>query len=336
MKMASFSDDAFVRKLMELNNTAPSIQTLSLWLIHHRKHAKKIVALWFKQLRKAQQAKKLTLMYLANDVIQNSKKKGPDFNREFADLLPAAVRHVASYFSQQGEEKTLGSIERLINIWSERSVYDSTVIVQLKKNFDDGKKHHSKKAAVKNGEKTEPTPVTKKKKLEEVIAETEAEVEAEEPLDPPEADELVRALEQLEQSASGDATVRERISSFPPEVSDVSLLEKLKDKQEADKLAKQVEEAVTLLNDYNGRLAAELEERRYVSRMLTAFIASQRKELEEAQQRLKDCTTKLANVTNVRKELKSHLSNLPDLTLLPDVTGGLAPLPSAGDLFNVT
>lgn len=38
---------------------------------------------------------------------------------------------------------------------------------------------------------------------------------------------------------------------------------------------------------------------------------------------------------DVQKEIKNHLNNLPDLTQLPDVTGGLAPLPSAGDLFNV-
>lgn len=43
---------------------------------------------------------------------------------------------------------------------------------------------------------------------------------------------------------------------------------------------------------------------------------------------------KLARVTHVRKELKSHIQSLPDLSLLPNVTGGLAPLPSAGDLFS--
>ena len=43
--------------------------------------------------------------------------------------------------------------------------------------------------------------------------------------------------------------------------------------------------------------------------------------------------SKLEQVTVVRKELKSHLANLPDLSKLPDVHGGLAPLPSAGDLF---
>ena len=42
---------------------------------------------------------------------------------------------------------------------------------------------------------------------------------------------------------------------------------------------------------------------------------------------------KLEKVAGVRNELKSHIQSLPDLSLLPDVTGGLAPLPSAGDLF---
>jgi len=51
-----------------------------------------------------------------------------------------------------------------------------------------------------------------------------------------------------------------------------------------------------------------------------------KKKIEEFKQQLK-------RVAEVRNELKSHLQNLPDLTLLPSVTGGLAPLPSAGDLF---
>ncbi len=35
----------------------------------------------------------------------------------------------------------------------------------------------------------------------------------------------------------------------------------------------------------------------------------------------------------VRKELKSHIQSLPDLSLLPNVHG-LAPLPAAGELFD--
>lgn len=45
--------------------------------------------------------------------------------------------------------------------------------------------------------------------------------------DPPEPEELIRALQDLENSASSDATVRERIANLPPAVSEVSLLSKL-------------------------------------------------------------------------------------------------------------
>ena len=41
------------------------------------------------------------------------------------------------------------------------------------------------------------------------------------------ADKLVKALEDLENSASSDARVREQIAALPPEVSDVSMLDKL-------------------------------------------------------------------------------------------------------------
>lgn len=45
-------------------------------------------------------------------------------------------------------------------------------------------------------------------------------------------------------------------------------------------------------------------------------------------------TKKMTKLKDVQKEIRNHLQNLPDLKQLPDVTGGLAPLPSAGDLFN--
>lgn len=51
-KMSSFSDSNFVKKLGELNNTQQSIQTLSLWLIHHRKHSKTIVQVWLREMQR--------------------------------------------------------------------------------------------------------------------------------------------------------------------------------------------------------------------------------------------------------------------------------------------
>jgi regulator of Ty1 transposition protein 103 len=41
----------------------------------------------------AKPAKKLTLLYLGNDVLQNSKKKGSEFNAEFKLMLPSVFKH---------------------------------------------------------------------------------------------------------------------------------------------------------------------------------------------------------------------------------------------------
>lgn len=47
-----FTETAFIKKLSELNNSSQSIQTLSLWLIHHRKHYSTVVKIWIRELIK--------------------------------------------------------------------------------------------------------------------------------------------------------------------------------------------------------------------------------------------------------------------------------------------
>lgn len=48
----------------------------------------------------------------------------------------------------------------------------------------------------------------------------------------------------------------------------------------------QVNEAVTLLTDYNTRLVNEMEERKKVASLLRDFIVAQRELLEQAEHRL--------------------------------------------------
>lgn len=50
--MSVFSESALEKKLAELSNSQQSVQTLSLWLIHHRKHSKTIVKVWYNELKK--------------------------------------------------------------------------------------------------------------------------------------------------------------------------------------------------------------------------------------------------------------------------------------------
>lgn len=52
IKMSAFTESALTTKLLALNSSQQSIQTLSLWLIHHRKHSQIIVKNWYRQLQK--------------------------------------------------------------------------------------------------------------------------------------------------------------------------------------------------------------------------------------------------------------------------------------------
>nr|XP_023692124.1 regulation of nuclear pre-mRNA domain-containing protein 1B-like isoform X2 [Paramormyrops kingsleyae] len=332
--MSSFSETALEKKLSELSNSQHSVQTMSLWLIHHRKHSPVIVRVWHRELKKGKCLLE-NREKLANDVIQNSKRKGPEFARDYEMVLVDACSHVARTIScREADDGCKKHMERLLNIWQERGVYRADFIQQLKLAIEDS---------------NSPKPKTEEKKaIKRSYQKIQEEEEEEEDDDyrghysPRDSDastpllteELVKALQDLENAASGDAAVRQKIASLPQEVQDVSLLEKITDKEAADKLSRTVDEACLLLAEYNGRLAAELEDRRQLARMLTEYIHSQKEALVEREKKLEEYKQKLARVTQVRKELKSHLQSLPDLSLLPSVTGGLAPLPSAGDLFS--
>ena len=90
---------------------------------------------------------------------------------------------------------------------------------------------------------------------------------------------------------------------------------------------------MTLLSTYNEKLQKELKDRKKVDRMIVDFLGAQKDLLAQAEERLELYRDKLDRVNTVKEDLKSHIQSLPDLTKLPDVTDGLPPLPSAGDLF---
>ncbi|XP_068618543.1 regulation of nuclear pre-mRNA domain-containing protein 1B isoform X2 [Battus philenor] len=342
--MAGFTENALIRKLQDLNSSQQSIQTLSLWLIHHRKHHAAVVKTWFKELLKAKDSKQLTFMYLANDVIQNSKKKGPEYGKEFGEVLVESFKHMAKTGITT---KTKNSLHRILSIWQERGVYDAQKIQEFKEAMDPNdaipNKANKRKSVETEAKEPEKKPkLENKESRERRRSETKVEIDGHvethitlspktPPGDPPEPEELIKALLELESSASSDEAVRERIASLPPEVSEVQLLSKLEDKESALRLSSVVNSAVELLAEYNLRLSEELEKRRRVAGMLRDFAQSQRDLAKQAE----EYNIKLQKIYAVKAEVKSHIENLPDVSRLPDVTGGLAPLPSAGDLFNI-
>uniref|UniRef100_A0A182WAJ8 CID domain-containing protein n=1 Tax=Anopheles minimus TaxID=112268 RepID=A0A182WAJ8_9DIPT len=349
--MSSFTETGLVKKLFDLNQSQQSIQTLSLWLIHHRKHHSIIVKTWLKELQRAPSTKKLTFMYLANDVIQNSKKKGPEFGREYEHVLVKAFKNVAQ---SSPEPKTINSLNRILGIWGDRGVYEepkikeystalngTETIPKVEVNGSEKKRKGDSNANESDPPKKSRTAVGTEKKAKSEVVEVNGKVETHITLsphqpdgDPPEPEDLIKVILELENSASSDAAVRERIASLKPEVSELAALDKLEDKEAAMKLAADVNDAIKILNDYNARLAVEMDDRKKLTTMLRDFLREQQELQQQAENRLVEYQNKLSKIKEVQKEVRNHMNNLPDLTSLPDVTGGLAPLPSAGDLFN--
>lgn len=221
--------------------------------------------------------KKLTFMYLANDVIQNSKKKGPEYGKEFSNVLPKVFSHIGETCKS---DKLMGSLGRILNIWKERGVYDSKTIADFRTRLSHEATPSASHTTTGNGSKSAGSSETKhssskaeklekreKRKHEERHSKAKrsrsthhasasvAAVEPEQPAveaenghtppylplgEPPEPEELIKALTSIENSASSDALVRERIAKLPPEISEISCITKLEDKDKAKVLAKQV------------------------------------------------------------------------------------------------
>jgi regulator of Ty1 transposition protein 103 len=73
--------------------------------------AKKVVATWEAEFtRSPNMQKKLALLYLANDILQNSRKKGPEFVNEYFRALPKPVQHMLKH----GDPKVPSSICALV------------------------------------------------------------------------------------------------------------------------------------------------------------------------------------------------------------------------------
>ncbi|KAK7358935.1 hypothetical protein VNO77_00876 [Canavalia gladiata] len=116
-----FSEQILADKLSKLNGTQQCIETLSHWCIFHRSKAELVVGTWNTQFHKSEKAQRVPLLYLANDILQNSKRKGNEFVTEFWKILPAALKDVL----EKGGDQEKHVVSRLVEIWEERKVFES-------------------------------------------------------------------------------------------------------------------------------------------------------------------------------------------------------------------
>eukprot|EP00891_Asterochloris_glomerata_P006896 jgi/Astpho2/6896/e_gw1.00106.36.1_t len=113
-----FDPKVFSDKLAKLDVTQQKIETLSSWCQFYRKEARKVVHVWEQELPRAPPHRQLAMAYLANDILQNSRKKGMEFVHEFHGVLPTAFKQLL----RNSDEKMKKAVIRLVDIWEERKV----------------------------------------------------------------------------------------------------------------------------------------------------------------------------------------------------------------------
>uniref|UniRef100_A0A2K6F558 Regulation of nuclear pre-mRNA domain containing 2 n=1 Tax=Propithecus coquereli TaxID=379532 RepID=A0A2K6F558_PROCO len=86
------------RKFQSVTNTMESIQGLSSWCIENKKHHSTIVYHWMKWLRRSAYPHRLNLFYLANDVIQNCKRKNAIIFLNFYCSVESNLRNLDFQF----------------------------------------------------------------------------------------------------------------------------------------------------------------------------------------------------------------------------------------------
>nr|ACN35877.1 unknown [Zea mays] len=91
---AGFNKQILAQKLSKLNSSQQSIETLSHWCVFHHRYCQQVVETWDCEFHAAPGERRVSLLYLANDIMQNSRKEGNGYITEFMRVIPAALNEV--------------------------------------------------------------------------------------------------------------------------------------------------------------------------------------------------------------------------------------------------
>lgn len=146
------NEDAFVQRMDKLTVTQESIESTSSWVSLWRKEATTVVSWWQAYYNTAPTKKKLSLLYLANDVVQTSRQKGPEFVNNFLRVLPKAVAR----FNREADESGKRSVGKLVDVWKQRQVFGRAT-EKFSSMVEDASKQISQenRRSTRNGQKSE-------------------------------------------------------------------------------------------------------------------------------------------------------------------------------------
>jgi hypothetical protein len=133
-----------IEKMSKLTPSMEHITGLSKMMNLNYHKAEATVDLWWQQFQSASPHRYLTFVYVANDIMQNSRKQGQGFINAFTQILGEAL-----CLTVARNPKLLPKIQRLIQVWKERQVMGSATLKTLRTQVTQDLSHISP-ARVKN------------------------------------------------------------------------------------------------------------------------------------------------------------------------------------------
>ncbi|XP_066538497.1 regulation of nuclear pre-mRNA domain-containing protein 2 isoform X2 [Hoplias malabaricus] len=274
------------RRFQTVSNTMESIQSLSAWCIENKKHHGLVVRHWLKWLKKSDPSHRLNLFYLANDVIQNCKRKNAiAYRSAFADVLPDAALLVR-------DAKVRKSVERIFNIWQERSVYPEELITQMKV------------ALQKKEQPPAPSVNTKTALKSKIVAEFTPH-------------SLIELLGAYKRSLDESELREKQLTALRVDVCSTEALKRLKDKAGGNKFSKDFEEGSLKLQEFVKFLEGQMQAGPCLLEALgnaDVFYEMQYKEVKI----VANAYNTFANrVSSLKRKLDALKATLPDMEESP-------------------
>ncbi|KAK9388288.1 RNA polymerase II-binding domain-containing protein [Lipomyces mesembrius] len=137
----SYSEDVVISKLSSINETQEAIVNIAQWVLFHRRYADQTVKTWAKALNNAPAHRKLGLVYLANEVVQQSRaRKREEFLKAFSPAIAGALENAY----RQCNADLQGKIRRVVEVWRQRIVFSDDVLKDIETRLDDADKKKPK------------------------------------------------------------------------------------------------------------------------------------------------------------------------------------------------
>lgn len=288
--MASLlNEDAFVHRMDKLTVSQESIESTSSWVSLWRREATTVIAWWETYYTTASTKKKLSLLYLANDVVQTSRQKGPEFVNGFLRVLPKAVAR----FNLEADDAGKKSVEKLVNVWQSRQVFGrstakfQTLVDEASKLISQGEGKAGKARPVEHS--ADAVPAKRQKRLPHGI------------------DTLVKLMEQAEDSYKIRMT--KEVSYDQSDGSREEILQAYKQalRDEMDKRNAVVESLETLLREEQSKCNAVL------GSLSVLPVAPAGMEVGEAQPGLPDTKDDTTDASKIAEQVMNDPAALLEL-----------------------